>query len=665
MAIDWDEYQRNLTRAGGVSIGPGPGAASVEQQRQQTRASMERALFGVPEDASSLPALGGLAGGVGAVLFPQSRIMAPIRALTKAAPVTAPLAASLYGSTLGTLGGTTAEFALKDKSIMSKEFAKRAASSVIENAFWDVGGNLAVMVGGKTFKVAKEMLSQKQGVDNARQAAQEWLSKRGSTLTKAQLTNEPISRMTETVLKGSPGVTFFEAQQAGVKEAINKGIGEVKEKLQTSDAFKAALSADEPLTRAAGENFQNLVSTARQEFSSIHRPFYDSLSKDFDVFVDMGPIKAKAKAELERLGRVKNVGSAAERKAVLDQIIAQDDFIELGAAHDLRSAFYGAAQDAKLPSGATSSRGQAFDSYAKDIEKSMDSVVDFSKDKLGNDLLAQYKQTQSAYRQGKEGLFNTTIEEAMSVNPSKVGKYIADLSESEKFTDLFKAVSVIDDVAKNTKDSAGIINDIKYNFIEANLGSADKAAKFSKKLNENPELRRSFYKMFRNEASDIQSILNAADFGLEKGTAASTVLRNRLASVATAGGTATAGLTLGYLSLPDEVKTRLENNLPQTMLAAGALIITPRMMAKASTSKEAMDAISGLVKASQQPKFGGAAAAKLVDQLNKSGIIDSEYISTVDTFFNGSVAANQSETPPETTGPINWDEYEKQNQQGQ
>lgn len=657
-----DQYLANLEKSGGQEIKPGPGAASVEQQRQQTLRRVEMGLLTGGTDETALPGLGGFFGGILPFVAPQSRLLAPLRGITAAAPAAVrPFVPSLIGSTVGTVAGTTGEYALSPtKEIMSKQFAKAALSNVVENAFWDIGGNLVMSVAGKTYKVAKNIIGEKTILDDARTAAQDWLSQRGATLTKAQLTNDPVSKMTETVLKGSPGVTLFEKQQAGVKTAINKGISDLKEGLQTSEAFKAALSTDEPLTRAAGENFQNLITTARQEFSAVHRPFYDSLAKDYNVMVDMRGIKAKAQAELERLSRIKEVGAAADRKTVLQQIIAQDDLIELGAAHDLRSAFYGAGQDLKLPSGATSSKGQAFDSYAKEIEKSMDNVVDLSKGKIGKDLLAKYKQTQAAYKAGKEGLFNTTIEEAMALSPSKVGKYLADLSESEKFTDLFKAVSVIDDVSKGAKDTAGILGDVKYNFIEANLNSAEKAAKFAKKLNENADMSRSFFKMFRNEAPELKSILNAADFGLEKGGAASTVLRNRLTSVATSAGTATAGIGLGYIALPEEIQDRLSTNLPSTLLAAGSLVITPRMMARAATNKDAMDALAGLAKASSQPKFGGAAAAKLVDQLNKSGIIDSEYITTVNNVFNAPPPPKESQQ-----GTINPDEYLRQLDAGQ
>jgi dUTPase len=71
-----------------------------------------------------------------------------------------------------------------------------------------------------------------------------------------------------------------------------------------------------------------------------------------------------------------------------------------------------------------------------------------------------------------------------------------------------------------------------------------------------------------------------------------------------------------------------------------------------------MNALAGLSKTTSQPRYGGALAAKLVDQLNKSGIIDSEYINEVNSFFNPTTEP-QTTTPQPSSGAINWEEYIK------
>jgi hypothetical protein len=217
------------------------------------------------------------------------------------------------------------------------------------------------------------------------------------------------------------------------------------------------------------------------------------------------------------------------------------------------------------------------------------------------------------------------------MKPSKVGKYLADLSESENFRDLNKTVAQIDKYIKTGgKESAGMLADVKYNFINDAMSTPEKALAFSTKLADNPDLKTAFYKMFTSEASKIRDILNAADIGLSKTNGASYYLSNRLAGTAYQG----TGAITGYFLLPDSVQERLKDNLPQAAVTAGALLITPKILAKAATNKDAADALAKLAQFKQGNKMSGAAAVKLVDQLNKANIIDSEYISTIDAIFN-------------------------------
>jgi hypothetical protein len=113
--------------------------------------------------------------------------------------------------------------------------------------------------------------------------------------------------------------------------------------------------------------------------------------------------------------------------------------------------------------------------------------------------------------------------------------------------------------------------------------------------------------------------------------------------------------------LPEDVQNRIEDKIPEAVSAAGALIITPKLIAKASTSRQAMDALAGLAKASQQPKIGGAVTAKIVDQLNKSGIIDVDYINEVNAIFNP--PSTQQPTTP--SNKIDLEEYLKNLEQQQ
>jgi hypothetical protein len=643
---EFQEYIANLERSGGQEIGPGPGASGARRATEQRGArfgsDVMAALSPLPDvrpqgNETSLPAILGIAGGMLPFVAPQTRVS---QGLVKAgqalrAPVLAP---SLIGSTVGTVAGTFLEPALTEKEYLSSEFAKQLASNVVENAIWDVGGNLAFTIGGKAFKVAKETFSPNAAANtNPRAAVQEWLSNRGATLTRAQLTRLPTDRALEEMAKGGFAGEKFRLQQLGVEKAINAGIQDVKDTLQTSPSFKLALASEEPFTRAAGENFKELIDIARVEFKDKYRPFYQSLTTNNGVYVDLRPIKAAAQKEYDQYAKSGFAGSSRDRKSILEDVLKQDDLVEFGVAHDLRSGFSSAANDLKQPGKATTTKEAAYSKYASEFEKSMDSAVAVLGRQQGTAVtptvrqtIDEYNKVKKLYKEGMNGLYNATIAEAMAQSPSKVGAYLADLSESEKFTDLFKAIATVDQYAKVPgKDGKQILNDIKYSFLEKNLATPEKAAAFARNLQENKDLNSSFYKLFRTEAPALKQVLAAADIGLESGGSGATYLRNRII------GGAGAGLAgLGYFALPSDLQDRLQNNLPEVALTAGVFVLTPRLIARSATNPKAMDALAGLAKASKNPRFAGAASAKLVDQLNEAGIIDSDYISEINSLFS-------------------------------
>lgn len=564
------------------------------------------------------------------------------------------LAPSLFGSTVGTAVGLGAEAAFQPVA------PERAASALLENAAWDVGGNLAFMAAGKTIRLGKDVL-EKMGItrastfDDAKLAAQEYLSQRGATLTRGQITGGNLDSFIEEISRGGTGSKLYEQQQENVGKAVMEGTQAVKSALDTSDAFQQALKTNEPLTRAAGENFQNLITTARESFKEAYRPFYQKLSTDLNASVDLRPLKRQAEAEMNRLAKSKFAGAGADRRTVLEDILKQDDLVDFGVAHDLRSNFGAAARDKVEAGGKATALSAAYSKAESDITNAMDNAFSYKRKELAGTpytqkLVNDYKNTQDAYREGMNSLYNTTITKGMEAAPSKVGAYVFDLAETEKATDLYKAITAADKYAKGSKDASKIMNDFKYGFLEQSLSTPDKIKKFATSLQDDPEMNRAFYKLFAAEAKPLKEVLNAADFGLEnqKSNIAS-YLKNK-AAITT--GQVGAG-AIGYLVLPSDLKEGVADKLPAAALTAGAFLLTPRFLAKAATNREAVNALAGLAKGSKDPAFGGAAASKFIDQLNKSGVIDSEYINEVDAMFGG--GRQQQQTAPKIEQPINWD----------
>lgn len=697
--VDIEEYIRNLERAGGQTIGPGPGAAAA---RQETAGREGRFVSDVataisppvfpdvrPQgDQTGLPAALGIVGGILPFVAPEARLIKPIAQIGREGTVARTFGPSLVGSSIGTTVGTFGEAGITGKNIFSTEFGKQVIGNLIENAAWDVGGNLAVTVGGKVLRVSKDKLGgMTDTTQDPRVAAQRFFSERAATLTRGQLTGDTTTQIIENLIKGGPsGAEAFAKQEAGIRSAINQGVQDVKNTLQTSDTFRAALASDEPLSRATGENFQALITTARDAFKDKYRPFYESLSADNGVYVSIRDVKRAAQVEYDRLKARNFAGAGKDKKEVLEDILAQEDYIDFGLAHDLRSDFSAAAANLREPGKNATTKEAYYSKYATQIERSMDKAIQLAgstpevlarirargyqpvelpggpqastvinepagfnppvvSTPLSKNTIDEYNRIKGFYRQGMDSLYNETIVSAMQANPSKVGSILADLSESEKFSDLNKAlVSVAKYADRGGAEAVKALGDIKYSFLENSLSTPEKALQFSKNLEDNPDMRRAFYKLFRTEAPKIKEILNAADIGLERASTGASYLRTRGASVAITSATGVAG----YLALPEDVQTKLKENLPQAAATAGVIILTPRFLARMSTNKEAINALAGLAEASKRPKIAGATAAKIADQLNKSGIIDSEYITEINSIFNAPQQQQQPAAAPMT-----------------
>lgn len=682
--------------------------AAREQELEKTRAGVAGSLFGTglfpSENTTSLPVLGGMVGGMLPYVFPEARIIAPIQKLTQAAPaITRPFIPSLVGSTAGTTVGTLAEQALTpEENIFSTTTGKKLLENNLQNAAFDVGGNLVFSAFGKAIKVGKDAL-EKQGIisgsslfktpeEEARRAAQEWLSAKGATLTKGQLTGD-LGTL-EGTLKYSPGSNYFEQQQAGVQKAIKAGSDEVMNSLETSDAFKAALKQSDLTQMSLGDRFQNAVSEADRLMKEKFSPVYQKIDEDQGLRINLKPLKEVAQQELDKLSRTKFKFAGAERKQVLEDILKQDDEVTFGTAHALRSDLLASGREATKEGVPSTVLQKEYFNQAQGVTNQMDKtmVLTFGNkeqkalaQKLGlvggidsagglregqylahnitsidkmnipvtaantgnNELLRNYFNAQTGYKNAMSGLYSGTLQAALKEEPSAVGEYLFKIDRPERMRDTFAAIAEMQKYLPK-EQSAGFKAELQYGYLNKIFGEPDGVAKLAQNLN-NKTFKEGFNYLFREPALNKQliDITNAAKFGLEaeKG---STVFRTKVIGAAITGAT-TGASTLAYLNLPDEISSKID--LPYAISSYGVLYLTPRMMSRALTSKEGMDALAGLAKAQKTPAYAGAAAAKIADALNRSGIINEEYANDVNRFLHGS-GKQQQETAPQ---PINWD----------
>lgn len=671
----------------------------VAQQQALNRSRMDIAgavspvSLALPSSGTSLPAAGSIAGGLLPVLFPESR---PAQALvqlgSKAPAAVRPFVPSLVGSSAGTAAGTLVEQSLlPDQELFSSETGQKLLGNLIENAAFDLGGNLAFAVGGKVYQVGKDTLA-KMGVGKgglmsnlseeaqARLAAQKFLSSRGATLTKGQLTGDKGAQAVEGALSVSSGGPAFEKQRQGVEAAIRQGTQEVMDSLDTSDAFKMALKQGDPTQMAVGDRFQAAIKTAEQDMKEKYRPIYQQLEKEGDgLFVDMKPLKDRAQAELKKLAKQKFAGSGRDRADVLEQILAQDDEVPLSVAHGLRSDLLSGARDLKKEGVPTTAKEREYTVQAGNLARQMDSIMvaTFGNEeekalarKLGmgggidqagglrsgeykgyytdldkfletvgrtkanttnNQLLRDYFNAQKGYSDAMQGFYNGTVAAALKQEPSAVGEYLFNVDRPERMRDTFKAIAQVQKYA-SPEVSKGMTEELMYGFLRKAMGNPEEVLKFSKMLKDET-FKEGFETLFKDTTKrrQLEEVLNAAKYGFEE-TPGGTFLRTKLGTAATGlGTTAVAGGAL-YYTMPEEVKNKLD--LPQELAALGALYITPKMIARAMTSKQGMDGLAGLAKAQHNPRYAGAAGAKIAKNLNDSGILDFEELKQIDQMIH-------------------------------
>lgn len=684
MAIDWTK----------VTVETTPEALTGGSAARFGGADVKEAKFAPSMETTVLPAAGGLVGGLMAT--PQMRgaglglglIARGAGALSSRVPqMFAPYVPSLFGSTIGTVAGTAAERAIEG-DLATEEGAKQLFGNVAENAVWDLGGNLAFKVGGKIYRLGKDALGfGKTEIPDAAAAAQRFLSERGGSLTRGQLTEGPTENLVESAVREGAGSPFFKAQQEGVKKAIEQGKKEVLESLNTSDAFNMALKQGTDSAYAAGSIFKNALEEGEKNLKAKVDPFYKNLDeKSQGIMVDFRDVKKQAQARLSGMNLKGNVYDPKEVQAIED-ILAQGDYLSFSDAHQLRSRYLAKARDMKNAAEPSTAAEQAYNKFSSAIDGPMDKAFSAVMDYSGYSprmvaspnrdaaiaLKKEYDANKTLYREGMDAIYNETMSKLLkeSTNPERIGEILYRTGNVTELKDLYKTAAKLQNLG--VKDAFGkpitsknMIDNFRYGYLDSLMRSPEEVAQFGQKIKSDAAFERTYKQLFDPEQRKfIDTMTNAANRGLTDVGDATYNLRSRqIGAVAqlgtTAGRVAAAGIGVGaFYSLPPEAQERLSSNVPEAAAAGlaslGALIVTPRMMAKALTNKQTMDALVGLAKAQNAPAFGGAVTAKIIDRLNKLGVFDSEYISDVDKFFNRPQEKAAEEEMKQPSGPINWD----------
>jgi hypothetical protein len=231
-----------------------------------------------------LPTIGGVAGGL-------------LTRRKEGAGLGATIGRSLAGSSAGTLAGTGAQELSYERTGTERDpFAQRAGENLVENAIFDVGGNLVFASLGKLYRVGKEALQDVPALQglfkagesiadfDAKKLAQEMLQKYGATLDKFQVTEGGAARTARGIAQSSfTARPLLEKSEKAVREAGLITFEEAERRRKSHAPKKAELSKESlDILRYAGSIADKKGNVKLSE-------------RAVDTMIDIGAIKDRDK----------------------------------------------------------------------------------------------------------------------------------------------------------------------------------------------------------------------------------------------------------------------------------------------------------------------------------------------------------------------------------
>jgi hypothetical protein len=219
-----------------------------------------------PRDAFGAQELGGLAGaltlgGIG------TAVGGPLLGIP----------ASAAGAGVGGfLGETYEQYSRGEKPSISL-----ATDAGIEEATWDLGGNLVLKGLGKTLRFGADKLGfTSKDAPDANKAAEAFLQKYGSSLPASQRTGKNIFSALEGITMTPATFDIFKAKEKEIQEALMAGQKDILSTLAKSPELDMALRTNTSSQYSSGKILQNFI---KQGEDSLFLPIFLELREDKDI----------------------------------------------------------------------------------------------------------------------------------------------------------------------------------------------------------------------------------------------------------------------------------------------------------------------------------------------------------------------------------------------
>jgi hypothetical protein len=593
-------------------IGGDTGYVSVLSQTYQAPSLGQQFKEAVVE---TLPELGGMVGGAFGLLSGKNPAAARTGSILGQAAVRGTIGAGFGGAT-----GEAAQQAIRNQP----DFMKVAQAGV-EQATYDALGNLVFNVGGKVINVARNQLSGLFGnaipADPniaATLAADRLLKESGGFgLTPFQSTGGTLTGISESIARGSfTGKPVMMAAEKATDKAIQTAKTRVLDDISTQ-AYDSV---------AAGQSFADSIAAGDAALKSTVRPYYQSLTQNSTIPVDLVPLQNQANQILNRAEKAGGLTISSGERSLLTQISEAPEKVDFGVAHEILSSFKTKLRDLQKASEPDSALVAQTKAFVNNLEKQMDtagsklkgSAIDFEgrlPEDTSKTLSEQYKFYSKLYRDSITDLYTDTTAKLLTKDPEFVGKNIFASGNVTAFKEMQQSLGRAKQLNKEL-DIDSTVAAVRRGYVENLLKSESSLAGLGQKIDSDEAIRRTFETVLTKEQQgNVKRLLKAAELSSVKPPAEAPLFF--AAQQAQAVGTLGAG-ALVFLN-PDAQKIAADNP-GWSALAAGTMLLGPRFIAKSITNPKATNAAVSLLKQQEQGAITGPLFLKAIRAFEEAGI---------------------------------------------
>jgi hypothetical protein len=499
-------------------------------------------------------------------------------------------AGTIAGSVLGAgVGGMVGE-AVEQYTREEKPSLSLATQAGLEEAAWDLGGNLVLKGAGKVLRFGADKLgfSQKD-VPDANKAAEEFLQKQGSSLPVAARTGSNAMSTLESLAFTPATYGIFKAKQQEISDALQAGSQDILKSLVKSPELEQALRSNTSSQYSSGEILQNFIKQGQDALSLSVKPLYESIFADKKSLISTFPLNSWASSQL-----VQPASLTAGQKTILNEIKNLPPNVDMQYMHDIRSRWLAENRDKYASATATEKDSRASKTITGLIDR-IDNAMDVSaKSTLDPKTYQKYQTVTKTYREGVQGLQSDAITQALTLNAEQVGGYLFKVGNETPIMDLYKSISAASTLSK--KPANEVIDALRYGYLEAMVNTPENLLKFSKDLEQNKLMKNTYDRLFAGTPQDqaIKAMNNAAKLGLvEPRSLPGVAYQTMRAGLNVAGPLSVIGSGL-YFSLSPEQQNNIKDNLGSMAVAGGGLIFSQRQLAKVLLDPKGARAITFL-----------------------------------------------------------------------